>query len=212
MSLLQVPVNDLVRVLPFRANNDVRFYLNGICVEPHDDGCLLAATNGHWLAVMHSKAARVDKRRILTMSNDFEKALKRASDKRHDASVLVSDEGAHAILTSMSEGELYVEPGKSFIDGKFPEWRKVVPPIDKLAPGLVAPLQSKYISMLHKASTTQMYNGIKFWHTADNPDQGAVLARYGECAELVVVIMPLREISIGEWPSWMSTPAAVAVA
>lgn len=39
MSIVQIPAGDLVRVLPFRSTDDVRYYLNGIYVEPYE-GCL----------------------------------------------------------------------------------------------------------------------------------------------------------------------------
>jgi hypothetical protein len=212
MSIVEIPACDLARVVPFRANEDVRFYLNGIRIEPYDGGCLLIATNGHWLAVMESKAARADTARILNVSKAFEKALREPMP--HDARVTVETETAHSVLIADGE-ERYVQPGVPFVEGNYPEWRKVMPPSQHLKPGLVAPLQTKYVSQLHKAMPNDHYPGVKFWHDERDPTKRAQVARFGKCPELVVLIMPINEFNEAGWPAWYPKeavePAAAAV-
>jgi len=204
MSILEVPARDLLRVLPFRSTDDVRYYLNGILVEPAETGCMIVATNGHWLAAIHSEGAKVDERRILVMSEPFEKALRETSEF-DNSKVTVEDVASRAVLTA-TFGERYIEPGAPFIDGKFPQWRKVVPPIHHMKPGLIAALQSKYISSLHEAAGRDRYSGLKFWHDERDPEKSQVIARYSGCPELIVVIMPLREFNAKscEWPTWFA--------
>jgi hypothetical protein len=202
MSIVEIPVNDLLKVLPFRSFEDVRYYLNGIYVEPYDGGCLLAATNGHWLGVINSPAARADKPRILSMSKNFDKALREAAS----GTLSVEDEKARSVV-SVGPNEHYIEAGNPFIDGKYPEWRKVIPPLEHLKPGLMGALQSKYVSQLNKAAPREdSYTGLKFWHDARDPEKAAAVARYSSCPELVVLIMPLQQFSAKscEWPAWFS--------
>ena len=211
MSIVEIPARDLARVLPFRAEDDLRYYLNGVYVEPYSDGCLLVATNGHWIAVMDSKGARADLARILSVSKPFDKAIREAVSSHSEAKVTVDTETSRAVLSA--EYERYVEPGTTpFLDGKFPEWRKVIPPVEHLKPGLIAPLQTKYISYLQRSTTPDdHYPGVRFWHDSRDPEKTAVVARFNKCPEFIVAIMPVRDFGSMEWPTWM-VPAQGAAA
>ena len=39
--LLKIDAEDLARVVPFAADNDVRYYLNGVQLEPHENGVIV---------------------------------------------------------------------------------------------------------------------------------------------------------------------------
>ncbi|HCK4895383.1 TPA: hypothetical protein N0H42_000458 [Pseudomonas aeruginosa] len=52
--LARAKAHYLAAVSLFMAHNDVRYYLNGISIEPASQGgVLLIATNGHHIGVMH---------------------------------------------------------------------------------------------------------------------------------------------------------------
>ena len=46
-TVMSIPADDLKAVLPFKSNQDIRYYLNGVLVEKVETGgCMLVATNG----------------------------------------------------------------------------------------------------------------------------------------------------------------------
>lgn len=209
MAIVEVPAQDLARVLPFRSTDDVRYYLNGVLVEPIDGGgCMLVATNGHWIAMIHSQDASTDKSRILHVSPAMEEAVREAA-RDSLAKATIESESSRIVLAGSYER--YIEPGAPFIEGKFPIWRKIIPPVEFLQPGLIAPLQSRYISALHKAADKDHYSGVKFWHDSRNPLKTSSVVRYSGCPDLIVLIMPLMrfEEKSCEWPAWFA-PLATA--
>lgn len=111
--------NALRKVENAMAQNDVRYYLNGIAIQSDGAGINLIATNGHWLAKSHV---------------DLGQAL---------ASPVSSIVGCHyvSLLQRLAEadsvtfqigGKIVVQAGPYLcqipcVEGKFPEWQRVVP-------------------------------------------------------------------------------------
>lgn len=223
-NLVEVPLDDLLRVLPFKGSDDLRYYLNGVLVTPHDGGALLVATNGHWMAIYESKAARTDKDRILDLPQWFARQIFRmekirladddddeSEDLGHSVPVSaseapkqlsVADEGAHLVITQLGR-ELLVKPDKPFVDGKFPEWRKVVPDPATLELGIFSPVSPYYLARLQEAIPRERNHPLFAYH-ARNQLEKAVVFRVGNMP-LVICLMPRRdpEAEPKEWPAWM---------
>lgn len=204
MSLLSIPVDDLCFVLSFKAQQDLRYYLNGIQVLPQEEGCLLVATDGHRLAIYHSKEARCDKERILSITNADDKQIRKLRGKLN-AVVTVEDEKSHLVVSD-TDGEKYIKPGLPLIDGRYPEWQRVVPPISELTPGLQAFVDARYIAALADVIPSRFPGALRFFHDRRDPLHNAVIARVTGQPELMVVIMPMKGDSDSNvaWPSWMA--------
>jgi len=209
--LVSVPADAFAAVLPFRAHEDVRYYLDGIMVEPcPTGGCMIVATEGHRLAVIHSPAARADRPRILTVSKGLEEALAYLPGRNSVRTVSVPNEGARVLLCDNAGDELYVQAGTPFIDGKYPEWRKVMPPVECLKPGAPGALQSRYLSALWKTCREERWGGVFFSHDSRNPDMGVTVVQFVKKPELIVLIMAMKFDRFA-WPQWMPhEPAEIA--
>lgn len=122
----------------FMAENDVRYYLNGVYVEPHPvAGVTLVATNGSSLIVIHDKDGFSNGNWICKLSKPF----LAASKKRHgglDVSlnkVVFSGDAALAVCSLydprlegslIRAGMIYAEHSEP-VEGVYPDFRRVIP-------------------------------------------------------------------------------------
>lgn len=203
MSLVEVPVDDLLKVLPFKGDQDIRYYLNGVLVEPAEHGAFLVATEGHVLAVVHSAAAHTDKQRILYISDDMARACRELTSGSLSSTLKIEDEKSRSIIADAT-GEHFIKPGNAFIDGKFPEWRRVIPTVENLQPGLLSAINCTYLAKLKRALPKHLTHfGFQFWHDARDPLNRACVARSPVMPEMVFVIMPMKVNTDHVWPDWM---------
>jgi DNA polymerase-3 subunit beta len=130
----------------FMAKQDVRHYLNGISVEPHPDGgAIIVATDGHRLAVIHDPDGWCSKQFIV---GGIKSPLLTACKQRPrllpcegPAALWIGTHGSVvARLPAMEAGQKaeHQEPTDLFgelclyacktsiVDGKFPDWRRVI--------------------------------------------------------------------------------------
>lgn len=226
-NLVEIPVGDLLRVTPFMATNDVRHYLNGVLVEPYKGHALLVATNGHWMAIYESEAARVDKPRILDLPRWFVAQVEKISrgeslddapedlDDEEDPpcspaepkTLTISDQSAHLKIIEPGQ-EWLVKPGKAFVEGKFPDWRKVLPDPSTLERGLFSPVAVQYLSALHRAVPNEREHPL-FCYQQPNDPAKPIVFRFGNLPNLVIVLMPRKDFDKEpkEWPEWMKAQA-----
>jgi hypothetical protein len=218
-SLVKVPVSDLLRVLPFKANGDeMRNYLCGVLVTPYEKHALLVATNGHWLAIYESEEGYTDKDRILDMPDWFAKQIREGTEN-HMAdeddegipdivpagNLRVADESSRIIIVNLHGGEELVKPGKAFIDSKFPGWRKVVPDPSTLQRGLFSAFAPHYLASLHEAVPDESEHPLFCYQERDSKKAPAVF-RFGGMPQMIVVLMPRSDSDAApaDWPKWMT--------
>lgn len=221
--IITVPVADLLRVTPFKANADMRYYLNGVLVVPYEDHALLMATNGHWMAICESRDARADKERILELPNWFLEQVTQAErggtendDLESEDSpsysaipktLVVTDEKSRLVIRERGN-EILVKPGRPFIDGKFPDCLKVLPDPASLEQGFFSPISVHYLATLGEAaSELSTSHGISCYHQRNASEKTPVIFRFNRLPELIVALMPLRDDISHEWPKWTRKPA-----
>lgn len=207
-TVMSIPAEDLKAVLPFKANQDIRYYLNGVLVEKVETGgCILVATNGHILVAMHSPGAYISKTQILAVSDGLTDALRK--DSNFQLTVEVTGEKGLAKLTGPA-GDVFIQPRETFIDGKYPEWRNVVPAVENLEPGLTSAISAEYLATLKRVLPPAERRGpISFWHRKDDPKKGSIVARFEGNKALIAVIMPMElKHEWTWWPSWMKREPA----
>lgn len=226
-NLVEVPLADLLRVLPFKGTDDVRYYLNGVLVTPYEDHALLVATNGHWMALFESANAHTDKDRILDLPDWFAKQLMCLDPKRienfdsddpdaprtsmappisygdADKYVRVLTETSRLIVGPNGLEDL-VKPCAAFIDGKFPDWRKVIPDPKTLQRGLFTSVSPHYLATIHEAIPNEREHGLYCFQNPDNPS-APIVFRFGNLPQMVVVLMPRLDDGNrpAGWPKWM---------
>lgn len=161
---------------PFAAKHDIRYYLNGIYVQPYGDGVLLAACDGSTLAMVYDAEGKADRPVILRVSPSFLRACKtppREQFGRHvnirphfvvaDIMPGTAQEGTDThhsqpdmfqlVLNfgaDMQPGktELFIQAGGAEIDGKYPDVARVVPKRENLKPGAPHAYQLRYLKRL----------------------------------------------------------------
>lgn len=181
--------------------HDIRYYLNGLRVEAAGDrpGVYLVGCDGHRLLVAYDKDGEIEGDEgqgvIISMPREFISALRARGYIRgakqevviYSRRVCVTQGGWKGMG---KDGERYVLPGKPFIEGKYPDWRKVLPDFTKLKPGFADSLNGQYLAELAGlVGKTLRENEIKLWQ--EEPKK-PVIVQLVSHPELVGVIMPMR--------------------
>ncbi|MEK7991416.1 MAG: DNA polymerase III subunit beta [Thiotrichaceae bacterium] len=178
-SLLKTTLRDLLSQTSFAiANNDVRYYLNGICFDLQRDRLSVVATDGHRLALAETAFDLGDAEPIkVIVPKKAVIELERMLDGGEGEEVQISVDENH-IKFVVSDTLIITS---KLIDGKFPDYYNVIP----LNPDKVAIVDiSKLKNALTQASilSNEKYRGIKLMLgenllrvTSRNPEQEEAL-------------------------------------
>ena len=102
---------------------DIRYYLNGICVDASKDTVVLVATDGHMMLSFPVSADAIEDRingQFIIDRVDLD-AIKPAKAGKHTLPLIIEvDEKGYTISGA-------TKAVNSLVDGKFPDWRRVVP-------------------------------------------------------------------------------------
>jgi DNA polymerase III subunit beta len=110
--------------LHLAADRDIRYYLNGVSVEVYQDRTFIVATTGHVMGFFRAPEghAGVGDGVQFVIPRDMVQTIKAV--RGFDAVAVTFDPTTNA-LTLGTEGLDMVVSGKA-VDGRFPEWRRVV--------------------------------------------------------------------------------------
>ncbi len=184
-------------VAPFVARADIRYYLNGIRVEAATDrpGVYIIGCDGHRLAVAYDKDGTIE-------GDDGKGVIMRAPSQFISACKGKAQAGAHLVVAdgkrvSVSPGfghehsnnETYVMPGNPWIEGNFPQWRRVLPKWEDLKPGFAARVGAGYLADYANLPAGSRWDGVMFWQADPN---GPVVVQHTGHPELVSILMPQR--------------------
>ncbi len=183
---------------PFAATADIRYYLNGLRIEAAKDrpGVYLAATDGHRLSVIYDATGQIhgddDRGVILRLPPEFVTACKKTKGHVFEVEVVASN--TRVSVTNGFGGiggnfERYVMPGHPWVDGKFPDWKAILPQWDKLNPGFANDLNIKYLADYSKLVNSRFLNSVSFWQESQDR---AVVVQIPTVPEFVSLLMPLR--------------------
>ncbi len=201
----------------FMGKNDVRYYLNGAFVTPHNEnGVLLVATDGHTMVVIHDPEGETNGDHIFPLSKPLIAAAKKRVPNigKPEAVELIGD----AAYVRQLKEDLAYDPAISAldvhvehcppIDGKYPDIKRVIP-IGAPIPSLIT-LRPEYMARLAKAGKDLGLGYV-----------GASLFTYGKYAstavrlsklpEALFIIMPMRpgeevKTPVGDWlMSWVKS-------
>jgi hypothetical protein len=194
----------------FASKEEYRYYLGGVCIEPapYQGGVLLIATDGHRMMVLHDADAKAPPAPVIMQASAL--ALKACRDK-----------SAERIIYNDTSGEVVTDEGQSlaggfsFIDGCFPDWRRVAP---QTLPEAGAVFNAKYVGDFMKAATdlaklSGFRSGAAQFHSDPT---GAAVVCFSHSPGFGL-IMPIRTDSImaqseGVFNSIRQTGEAIAIA
>ncbi len=211
MFSLTIPADTLKALAIFAPESDVRYYLNGLCVDLTTAGRVhLVATGGHCMLIVGGNADNT-KPEGVTLEGD-------APAGRFivplDAFKAVKPMGKHIPLALTIEpdkigpdyGGTWSMRGKvtttgRLIEGKFPEWQRVVPrvPEKELQP-IIGQFNLEYLGQFGKAASLL---GCRHPALAHNgPDKSAIV-HMGASAFGIIMPMRVDTPTIGDLPAWL---------
>ena len=147
---IAIPAQTALSAFHFVSTEATRYYLNGICVEPHKaGGIIVTATDGHALLSIHTPDGETsEKQAIIHLSKAARAALKPNRNDGNLTRYLAIDGDTARIVLSTTPGSPFNEADPEYrvigmyplsgddiciIDGTFPDWRRVVPTASKKA-------------------------------------------------------------------------------
>lgn len=119
-----IPSDLIAAALHVASKRDVRFYLNGVLIEPHADGAILVATDGHRMLIVRTFLPwNLGKVLVPRDACEIIAKMKGYVDFSAvgDARRFKADRGGQAVEFAA-------------VDGNYPDWRAVVSKPAELAP------------------------------------------------------------------------------
>lgn len=215
------------------AKGDVRYYLNAVHIEPHTaGGVLLIATNGHFLGAIHDPDGWIhpDHQSVLigTVSKRMLSSCtaRKGPDGEPPAVLWISEK--FSLVSSMpdtsEEPELFgqfshLTEKTDLVDGKFPDWRRVIPKERQKFEGQYPCINGEYLEAFNHIGA--MLSGQKRFggggmHMEASADNAAIVVRfnaYDLIDRFVGVIMPMKGEEVKTiLPTWATVETAAAAA
>ncbi len=143
-------------VFPFIAVDDVRYYLCGANIRPLDDGgAMICATDGHRFIVVRDPNGFIEEEVIVAVSKD---AIKHA-DTEVTFDLMSNGTG---LWNDKVTNPLFIQPGKSLIEGQFPRIEAVVDMIG-YQEGISGAVQTAFLADALKIKTWTKAASIRFF-------------------------------------------------
>lgn len=200
---------------------DPRFYLQGVCVQPHPvAGVYVVATDGHRLAVFHDPGGSTDAAEaIIPAGMDLRKSCRSKQKDPERVLVVQSEGGENPLLVSAAVFDLEwtePDPGEesqrvpgslrhaetlSLIDGRYPEWARAIP--SDVGHASHPAVNPAYLEDFCKvAKSVRGAPMIRVYAAGD--ENGPVLVRTLR-DDFVGVLMPMRWDDEEILPYWLGT-------
>lgn len=177
----------LKALLRVAAEQDIRYYLNGILIETTPEGGkFYVATDGHRLGVFHEGWGKEEPetvRIIIPRQVVAQAKLLKPEMYRNLSATLKPLDAKKWTYDTLDDVSLNFAP----LDGKFPEWRKVLPA--KIS-GDAGDYNWRYLydfNLLAQDAGLNSLHGVLFYQNGDDP--GVITAG---SADFVGILMPQR--------------------
>ena len=168
-------------VAPFMAIKDIRYYLNGAQIDLADGGLTVVATDGHRMGMIRRDLSH-EGRASMLLPNDTINYL---------ISLLADYSGEVTINTANNVAEFLVGDYRvvsSLIDGKFPDWQRVIPTKTQ---DVVVPIRSAQEALKRAAIfSDEKYRGVRL--DFDENKLGFVVPKEDAVSEDVEITGNLR--------------------
>lgn len=180
---------------PFMAQNDIRFYLNGINIRPlEDDTVMIVATDGHRYVVIHDQHGYAEREIIVAVKKD---ALKSANTK---STLDVMSNGSACVNDETGTAQ-FIQPGNSLIEATFPRIENVASAIG-YAEGISGAINPAYLK--DALAIGQHFGAIRFFTKDQDSALVFVVSGMGDL-EVFGGIMKMRD-SFEQMPTWFPRP------
>lgn len=214
LTSLHINAQAFAAVATFKAEHDVRYYLNGVHVQPHPaGGVVIIATDGHTLAGIWDRTGHTSGPAVLRVSPE----LVRAASNRKAVDLELSA-GVLAVRQKIGEAlaPLYIQPGETTIDGRFPDWQRVLPSRE-LKPRAVTALSAAYVARMAKVAKllAPKHGGmLRMLGQADTVEgNGPAVLQLADVPDFFAIVMPMRcDDPAAGLPDWTAMRPAQSAA
>lgn len=181
----------LTLVAPFRAENDVRYYLNSIHVRPRPGGgTFVEASDGHVLMVAHDESGHAEQPVCISIQPGDLAIARRAKCLQLHATgdaQMVDEEGM----------AIWKSPTSRIVSAhSYPNFAKALPPAEDLQEGISGcynpRLLSRAIIGSRRPERVSRYNRIQFFRSKTNADHPLVFVVDGKHFGAVMPMRPLE--------------------
>lgn len=194
--MIQINANLFARVAVAQSSGPGRYYLQGVCIQPHPrgEGVTLTATDGHCLLTAHDPKADPATipagGLIVNLGKDGLKAARKGrtvtiDPATGDASVDNAWRSASSVL----------------IDGNYPDWRRILPQGDQVATG--AAFDVKILSRLGDALCDWRKSSHGLTMRGADDASPHIIAGDSPDAAIFAVCMPIRVTPTTAAPAWL---------
>lgn len=206
MIVLDIPSKYIAVLKLFAAEKDVRYWLNGICLEIGPEESRLIATNGHRLGCFRLKSSQptitIPLMEVIIPSDMLSEVKPRESKVSVEIGDLLSpkDDAEESLARNVTlrQDGILLAAGKT-ADRKFPTYRKAIP---TQVSGQLAQYDARYLKDLSKIWSL-LHGSAKAC--------GAAIGYNGELPALIDMkhddftgcILPLRVLAINNFPPWL---------
>lgn len=195
----------LPRAALFMGNGDIRTYLNGIRIEPAPQGGVyIIGCDGHCLAIIHDKDATMTGSDgvILRVSPGLLQACKAPGRELRElggANVIIAGSRvsvAADFKQEFTDLEVFVQAGKPWIEGRYPDYARVLPDFKKLEPGFNTQINGNYLARFSKLNPcVDKFAGLQFWQEKCDHGSNPVLVQHCGIPEFMGIVMPIHTSS-----------------
>jgi hypothetical protein len=210
---IKINPRDFVRAAAFAARFDIRYYLNGVHVEPAPNGLpgtIILGCDGNTLFAAHDPNGVFERAegepdnvvlRITPGLLASAKAAARANDRAVSVHRYVLLDGRRVSIApnfgmESDDLETYVQPGdgravKDHSSGL--DWRKVTPAFETLQPGNSAMVNPNYLARIAEVTPKagRCATGVCFWQKPADPG-GIMVVQFEAEPRYFALIMPMR--------------------
>ena len=195
---MQINLKAMKSLVFFASNEETRYYLKGVAVQPTANGLFLVATEGRVMGVVrqHAESFRGISGDIIIPSTLLDKIKLARKDESNLAEVTVVGNR----VTIDYFGESY---SADVIDGTFPSWRNVLPK-DK-ASGKCAQFAPFLIARIAKAKAFWSGDKDLVFTISHNGESAAMVDWFtpkNDCEGFGVIVPRRTEVKLDQIPDW----------
>lgn len=192
--------------------HDIRYYLNGIYVEPRAaGGAFIICTDGHRMMAIIDVDAKCEQATILSPDKATAARLPQIgsmADTDQATLELTEFQGKPALMVTGEKGNpVHLQISSAVVAGAdmFPAWSKVLPKFDKLQRGITGFVRPAYTTAFLSAFSKARLQSSRSWlgttYYQENKDSAAVI-RFSGHDNMLYLVMPMRE-NDGQDAPWL---------
>jgi hypothetical protein len=188
-------------------DGDVRYYLNGVKLEaPSSGGLLLVGCNGHRMLAIHDQKGSLASPHPIIVPRVALPGVSLRGKRGARTIVLMADSDRKWPRMTLQVRDEYDEWIYSVpvtaIEGRYPEWRNVVPLRSEIADQMPAAYNIGYIADL---DVVPRAFGVTDWPTIYARGKNSAIVIWEKC-RAVAILMPVRVDTKPDAPDWLTQP------